>query len=192
MKKAKAEQETKKQAGVVCILHGTQDGGLRCAVCEGYRANGTKPGLVCGCGNTIAFTPRRRFAFTAVLVTEAELRRMSVEHGESVAPPGAHWMVGRADEGTRGYSPLPHLGLCETEREARRVAERLNRTAGWSDVAEPNMLVLSTMTVQESHLERLLRRGLELMKKWVATGIENSDDDREWIEEVEAELRPRK
>jgi hypothetical protein len=186
MSKAKEE---KKRAGTVCILHGRTWAGMdRCPICEGHKANGDKLGVVCGCGNTIPYKPVRRFAFTAVLLTEADMRDLTLRHGLPVAPPGAHWLVGRADEGTRGYSPLPHVGLFETQDEALAKAAELNYAAGWADRGEAHMLVLSTMDAGGMRLKQLLREGRQFVNE--AMGSEEIDPEAatKWLLEVDRAL----
>lgn len=41
-----------------------------------------------------------------------------------------YWAVGRVDEFEKGYTPMPAVGLFETEEAARKVADEMNREFG--------------------------------------------------------------
>lgn len=142
-----------------------------------------KPGDVkrhrCTCGR---WQPQqRRFAFTAVLMAGSEF----LKHGISEPPPNHNWIIGRADEGTRGYSPIVVEGCFEHEKEARDRAAKLNKLSGWKDEGEAQMLVLTTMQIKENHLARLLKRGVELVKQMDQSSEkpEPSDLD-EWLKDA--------
>jgi hypothetical protein len=93
--------------------------------------------MKCGCWQP----QRRRFAFTAVLVAGSEFDKL----GFRDVPPSNNWIIGKADEGTQGYTPMILEGTFLDEKVARARAAQLNKLAGWHDEGEAQMLVLSTM-----------------------------------------------
>lgn len=52
--------------------------------------------------------------------------------------------LGRADEGTKGYTPCPQLGSWKTWGEAEKVAGQLNKQMGLSE-HDAFMIVVGTM-----------------------------------------------
>jgi len=88
---------------------------------------------------------RRRFAFAAVVT----------EFG---------WVIGRADEGTKGYTPVgPEATFMDEEKAKARAAE-MNKEAGWASEGDAAMMVLTTMPMKEDHLAGLLGRAVTLLK----------------------------
>lgn len=163
----KHDDTTKRLAGTVCVLHGTFPRLLTCPICDGYRVNGGEPACEC-CGAKLK--PMRRFAFTAV------------SHNDRALPGGGGIIVGRADEGTRGYSPLPALGVFETFEEAQKKADELNRVLGLDEKAA-TLVVVGTMHVRESEMMAVLRRALELMEQ-ARNGTADDDAVMEWADDA--------
>lgn len=157
----KKDDTTKKLVGIVCVLHGTFNGLKKCPICEGFHANGGMPSCSGGCGATVKQV--RRFAFTAVV------RQDGI-------------MIGRADEGTRGYTPMGECGAFETEGDARKVAADLNQRAGL-DERTAALIVVGTMHSRDSELVNILKRGLALMKQ-VQEGTADQDEVDEWADDA--------
>lgn len=107
------------------------------------------PGIVPTCPKCRTQQPQRqRFAFTPVLLTEEEIKKVCAQKGAMPPPPGAFWIIGRADEGTPGYTPLLVCGIFDTEKQARKQSDELNKFSGLpKDVAA--MIVLSTMRMMK-------------------------------------------
>lgn len=152
---------TKKLVGIVCVLHGTFDGLKKCPICEGFHANGGMPACSGGCGATVKQV--RRFAFGIVTRPEGIL-------------------VGRADEGTRGYTPLTDLGTFKNAEHCHKIVAELNRRAGLDDRTAA-LIVVGTMHTRESELVLTLKRGLELMKQ-VQDGTADTDEVAEWADDA--------
>jgi hypothetical protein len=93
---------------------------------------------------------RQRFAFTAVCEQKG-------------------WIIGRADEGTRGYTPKPEYGVFAhtDERKARDKAAELNKEIGWTSEGDAQMVVLRTMAVKEDHLAGLLGQAVTMLQRVV-------------------------
>lgn len=157
----KKDDTTKKLVGIVCVLHGTFDGLKKCPICEGFHANGGMPACSGGCGATVKQV--RRFAFGIVARPEGII-------------------VGRSDEGTRGYTPLTDLGTFKTAEHAHKIVADLNRRAGLDDRAAA-LIVVGTMHTRESELVNVLRRGLALMKQ-VQEGTADQDEVDEWADDA--------
>lgn len=58
--------------------------------------------------------------------------------------------IGRADEGTRGYTPVPSEGRFESYEAAQKHADKLNEARGMS-AREGLLIALSTMRVEEDN-----------------------------------------
>ena len=99
-----------------------------------------------GCGKLQP--QRQRFSFTAVIVG------------------GGEWIIGRADEGVKGFTPLtmPSEGSLSEEKAHERAAE-LNKSVGWASEKEAQILVLKTMGVKEDHLTKLLEDAVNLLDR---------------------------
>jgi len=54
------------------------------------------------------------------------------------------YSIGRADEGTRGYTPQPHLGKFDTYDAAEDAANVINEKAGYTKL-EACRIVIRTM-----------------------------------------------
>lgn len=54
------------------------------------------------------------------------------------------YTIGRADEGTRGYTPVPKEGKFPSYKAAQEHAKRMNEAAG-IDATEAILIVLGTM-----------------------------------------------
>lgn len=158
--KDKKGDTTKKLAGIVCALHGTFTVS-KCPVCVGFHANGGMPACSGGCGTPVKQI--RRFAFVAV-----------------VRPEGM--IVGRADEGTRGYTPLPDLGTFKTDKECNALVAELNRRAGLDDRTAA-LIAVGTMHTRESELVAVLRKALVLVKQ-AQEGTADQDELDEWADDA--------
>lgn len=108
---------------------------------------------------------RQRFAYTAVIISNAELAKAGMPRMPRGLGDGS-WIIGRADEGTTGYTPMPTEGLFVDEEKARERAKVMNKHVGWMDEADAQMLVLRTMPMKEEHLAGLLGRAVTLLT-WV-------------------------
>jgi hypothetical protein len=155
------DKTTKRLAGIVCALHGTFEKLTKCPICVGFHANGGMPSCSSGCGTPVKQV--RRFAFTLVVQPKAIL-------------------VGRCDEGTRGYTPLPELGTFQTAEEIASVIADLNRRAGLDERAAV-MIAVGTMHTRESELVSVLKRALVLMKQ-VQEGTADQDEVDEWADDA--------
>lgn len=161
---------TKKLAGVVCALHGTFDTSpthpAACPICQGFRVNGASP--ACACGAPVK--PSRRFAFTPVV------------HNDRKYPGGSAIIIGRADEGTRGYTALVELGTFTTMDVARRTSDHLNGIL-CLDERTAALITASTMHFRESELVTVLRRALALMEQ-VRNGTADDADVDDWADDA--------
>lgn len=166
--KDKKGDTTKKLVGIVCVLHGTFDGLMKCPLCDGFRVNGASPACPGGCG--AAVKPSRRFAFTPVV------------HNDRKYPGGSAILIGRTDEGTRGYTPLDELGAFTTMDVARRTSDHLNGLLGL-DARTAALITASTMHFRESELVTVLRRGLALMEQ-VRNGTADDADVDDWADDA--------
>lgn len=109
---------------------------------------------------------RRRFAYTAVITEKG-------------------WIVGRAEEGTRGYTPMPDVGTFTDEREARISAGKMNQDIGWTNEGDAQMMVLTTMPMKEDHQASLLFRAAELFRKSQHFGLQDwAVEINEWLKDV--------
>jgi hypothetical protein len=160
-------ETTKKLVGIVCAIHGTFDV-PKCPICMGFHANGGRPSCPGGCGATAKLT--RRFAFLPVV------------HNDRAYPGGSAIILGRADEGTRGYTALKELGTFTTIDAAKHAADHLNGLLGL-DKQTASMIALSTMHVRESEMGRVIKAGLDLIDR-VAMGTAEQDELDEWKEEA--------
>jgi len=119
-----------------------------------------------GCGKQQP--QRQRFAFTAV------------------AAQGG-WIIGRADEGTRGYTPVSGEGFFGLdEKTARERAEEMNKHVGWDSEKDAQMVVLRTMPMKEEHLAELLGRATEIFGHVLEAdlGEEHDSDINEFLEDA--------
>jgi threonine synthase len=92
--------------------------------------------------------PRQRFAFTAVIDEQG-------------------WVIGLAEEGTRGYTKLLQEGIQPDEATARARAAALNKHVGWTDEGAAQMVVLTTMPMKEDHLAGLLGQAVAMLRRVV-------------------------
>lgn len=125
---------------------------------------------------------RGRYAFTAVLASMEDLKRAGLGN----APKNHCWMIGRADEGTTGYTPMTYHKSFASEKEARELAKDLNKLNGWTNEADAQMLVLGTMRVKEEHMASLLRVGVRLARWAVLHGVraQLGAELEEWVQEA--------
>lgn len=162
MAKKEPEMAEKKPAGCVCILHGTFDKLTRCPICAGFRANGSLPACEGGCAT--AKKPVRRFVF------------VSTGNG-----------IGRADEGTDGYTPMPEAGHFPSFEAAQERAMEWNARMGYT-LKDAELIAVGTMRGQNlldriERLTKLLKSGRELMiRDYKALPSEM----QEWADEIEA------
>jgi len=157
----------KKPAGVICTMHRlTWEGLAKCPLCEGFRANGAKPSEV---------KPTRRFAFTAAFVPAVGVKTST---GYLPGPPLGHgFMVGRADEGADGWTPIPALGVFETYEKATKRAAVLNGALGL-DTKEAAAIVDGTM--RTGSLKRAHAATLRVLKQLLdAPDDEDTDNERD-------------
>lgn len=163
----KHDDTTKRRAGTVCVLHGTFEL-MTCPICAAFKVNGASPACLGGCGTPVK--PARRFAFTPVV------------HNDRAYPGGSAIIVGRADEGTRGYTPLKELGTFPNIDAARAAGDKLNDIIGL-DKRDAALIAASTMHFRESELVNTLKRGLALMKQ-VQEGTADQDEVDDWADDA--------
>jgi hypothetical protein len=161
MAKKEPEMAEKKPAGCVCILHGTFDKLMRCPICEACRAVGGDPFVL-----SQQKPPVRRFAFA------------STGNG-----------IGRADEGTDGYTPMPEAGHFPSFEAAQERAMDWNARMGYTH-EEAELIAVGTMRGQnlEDRIEKLtvlLKRGRELLIEEAGGYKALTLDQKEWADEIE-------
>ena len=130
---------------------------------------------------------RQRFAFTAVLMSSKELKKAGFPN----IPVSMVWVIGRADEGEKGYTPISKEGIFSTETYARDQAKKMNAKIGWKDEGDAQMLVLRTIPALEDELKKLLKLTVSPLEILLRLAVKQDDrETRDELRELLADMKP--